>query len=129
MIAELPSGGTSFTDIDLTKATGTGHLQWWNKRLVLYGGYQSVHGPYEVFQVRVSGSTGVVSGPVLLYGKSKHRNGAGVDFVLSSSTIAMPDGPGDSMLNLWHYPKGDKPYKVLDSRPRDYSFYGVAISK
>jgi hypothetical protein len=127
MIAELPSGGASFSDIDLTKATGTGHLQWWNKRLVLYGGTDGTHGPYEVYQVRISGSSGIVSGPVLLEGKAKHRT-AGVGFTLSGNTIVMPEGPGDSLLDLWHYPKGGKPYKVIDLRPHN-AFYGVAMSK
>jgi hypothetical protein len=127
MIAELPSGGTSFTDIDLTKATGTGHLQWWNKRLVLYGGTGGPHGPYEIFQVRISGSSGVVSGPVLLQGKAKHRLGD-AEFTLSGSTIIMPEGPSQHLLDFWHYPKGGKPYNVISSYRSD-AFYGTAISQ
>ena len=127
-IAELPVGGTSFSDIALSEPTGTRHLQWWKKRLVLFAGNDG-RDPYQIFQVRISGSNGIVSGPIGLDGKSKHRPGTALEFALSGSTIIMPDGPGDSMLNLWHYPKGGKPYKVLDSRPRDYDFYGVTISK
>jgi hypothetical protein len=127
-IAELPAGGTSFSDIALSKTTLTLHLQWWNKRLVILGGTDGPHGPYEIFQVRVSGSDGIVSGPVLLYGKSRHRLGD-VEFVASDNAIVMPEGSGLSLLNVWHYPKGGKPYKVLDPGPRDYHFYGVAISK
>ncbi len=125
-IAELPAGGMNFSDIALSKATGTGHLQWWSKRLVLYGGTDGIHGPYEIYQVRVSGSSGIVSGPVLLYGKAKHRT-AGVGFALSSKTIVMPEGPAHSLLDLWHYPKGGKPYKIINRQP--YAFYGVAISE
>jgi hypothetical protein len=127
-IAELPAAGTSFSDIALSKTTLTLHLQWWNKRLVILGGTEGPHGPYEIFQVRISGSDGIVSGPVLLYGKSKHRLGD-VEFVALGNTIVMPEGPGYSMLNLWRYPKGGRPYKVLDPRPRDYDFFGVTISK
>jgi hypothetical protein len=127
-IAELAAGGTSFSDIALSKATGTLHLQWWHNRLVLFGGTYGPHGPYRIFQVRVSGSNGIVSGPVELYGKNKHRDDD-VEFALSGNTIVMPEGPGDSVPSLWHYPKGGRPYKVIDLRPHDYTFYGVAISK
>ncbi len=127
-IAELPAGGMNFSDIALSKATGTLHLQWWNERLVLYGGTDGVHGPYEIYQVRVSGSSGIVSGPVLLYGKAKHRLGD-VEFTLSGSTVIMPEGPGHSLLDLWHYPKGGQAYGVIDLRPHNHSFYGVAISE
>ncbi len=128
-IAELPVGGASFLDITLNESVAWAHLLWWDKRLVTGGYSRSVHGPIEVFQVSISGSNGIVSGPVLLYGKSKHRPGTADEFALSGDTLVMPEGPGDSLLNLWHYPKGGKPYKVLDQRPRDYDFYGVAISK
>ncbi len=126
-IAELPAGSTSFTDIDLNKVAGNGHLQWWDRRLVLYGGWESEHGPYELFQVRISGSSGIVTGPTLLYGESRHRNGAGVEFTLSSGTIVMPEGGGDSLLDLWHFPKGGKSYDVIGRH--DGGFYGVALSK
>ena len=127
-IAELPAGGTNFSDIALSQQMHTDHLQWWRNRLIIEEPPESLHGPYQIFQVRLSGSSGIVSGPVLLYGKTHHRLGE-VDFVASARTIVMPEGPGLSLLNLWHYPKGGRPYKVLDQRPRDYAFYGVAISK
>ena len=127
-IAELPAGGTSFSDVALSEPIGPIHLQWWNKRLVVYAGAHGVHAPYQIFQVRISGSNGIVTGPVLLYGKNKHRPGTAVEFAVSGGTLVMPDGPGHSLLNLWHYPKGGRPYKVFDSRPRS-DFYGVAISQ
>lgn len=128
-MAELPAGGSSFSDIALSEQMTTQHLQWWDKRLVIEVTPASVHGPYQIFQVRISGSNGVVSGPVLLYGKNEHRGVQRREFALSGNNLVMPDGPGYSMLNLWRYPKSGKPYKVLDQRPRDYTFYGVAISK
>jgi len=128
-IAELPAGGSSFSDIALSEQMTTQHLQWWDKRLVVEVAPESIHGPYQIFDVRISGSSGIVSGPVLLYGKNKHRGVQRLGFTLSDNSLVMPDGPGYSLLNLWHYPKGGKPYKVLNSRPRDYTFYGVTISK
>lgn len=130
-IAELPAGGTDFSDITLSESpgTGTGHLQWWNNRLVLYGGIDGLKSPYEIYQVRISGSRGIVSGPVLLYGKARHHRSAGVEFALSNKTIVMPEGPFHSLLDLWHYPKGGKPYELLNKRSRHDSFYGVAISE
>jgi hypothetical protein len=128
-IAELPAGGSGFSDIALSKAIGTDHLQWWNKRLVIYGGTYGPHGSGRIFQARISGSNALVSGRVLLYGKSKHRGVTLVEFALAGSTIIMANGPGDSLASLWHYPKGGKPYKVIDLRPDDYDFYGVVISE
>jgi hypothetical protein len=128
-IAELPAGGTSFSDIALSEQMNTAHLQWRGKRLLIEEPPIGQHGPYQIFQVRISGSSGIVSGPVLLYGKNKHRGVQFIEFALSGKSLVMPDGPGYSMLNLWRYPKGGEPYKVLDPRPRDYAFYGVAISK
>jgi len=66
---------------------------------------------------------------VLLDGKNKHRGHIFIEFTLSDNSLVMPDGPGYSMLNLWRYPKGGRPNKILDPRPRDYDLYGVAISK
>jgi hypothetical protein len=128
-IAELPAGGTSFSDIALSEQVITGHLQWWDKRLLIEEPPEFAHGAYEVFQVRVSGSSGIVSGPAVLYGKNKHRGHIYIEFAASANSLVMPDGPGYGLLNLWHYPKGGNPYKALDSKPRDYAFYGVAISK
>ncbi len=126
-IAELPAGGTSFADIGLSKTIRTGHLQWWHRHLVLFGGWKSEHGPYELFQVRISGSSGIVTGPTLLYGESTRRALSGVEFTLSSGTIVMPKGAGDSLLDLWHFPKGGKSYEVIGRHDGD--FYGVALSK
>jgi hypothetical protein len=125
-IAELPAGGSSFSDVSLTKAMGyTLHLQWWNKRLVLFGGEYGPHTPYRIYQVRISGSSGIVSGPILLDG----RNDAEVEFALSGDTFVMPDGPGDSLLYFWHYPKGGKRYMLIDPGLKYVDFYGVAISE
>jgi hypothetical protein len=128
-IAELPAGGESFSYIALSEEMETFHLQWWDNRLVIEGPPYGPHTPYPIFQVRISGSNGIVSGPVYLDGKNKHRGSEAIEFALSGNTLVMPDGPGYGMLNLWRYPKGGKPDKVLDSKPRDYDFYGVAISK
>lgn len=126
-IAKLPAGGTSFSDITLSEAISTWHLQWWRNRLVIYAG-AGVRAPYPIYQIRISGSNGVVSGPVLLYGDSKRRRGTFVQFALFGKTIVMPEGPNLTTLDLWHYPKGGNPYKLLNRRRR-YSFFGVAISK
>jgi len=126
-IAELPAGGTSFSDIVLSEQMHTGHLQWSDKRLVIEEPPASVKGPYQIFQVRVSGSDGIVNGPVLLYGEDKHRGRQIVEFALSGGSMVMPDGPGYGLLNIWHYPEGGKHYRVISSGKNH--FYGVAISK
>lgn len=128
-IAELPAGGTNFSNIALSEPIITRHLQWRGKSLLLQEPPLSAKGPYQIFKVRISGSNGIVSGPLTLYGENKHRATGNVEFSLFRKTIVMPDGPGYSLINLWHYPKGGKPYKVIDLRPRNHTFYGVAISK
>ncbi len=128
-IAELRDGRTRFSDIALSEPMIPGHLQWWHKRLVIEAPPTTAHGPYQMFQVRISGSKGIVSGPVLLLGNGKHRGTILVEFALAGKSLAMPNGPGYSLINLWHYPRGGEPYATLNSRPRDYNFYGLAISK
>lgn len=128
-IAELLSGGTDFSDITLTEEIPTAHLQWQRKGLVIGGARVSQRGPTEIFRVSISGSKGIVNGPILLYGNSRNRPSTDVEFALSMRTIAMPDGPGDSLINLWHYPRGGKPYRVINKRTHNAGFYGVALSE
>jgi hypothetical protein len=127
-IAELAAGGTSFSDISLSKAVGTYHIQWWKNRLVMYAGHESQKDPYQIVQINISGSVGIVSAPIYLDGDAKHRSSTAEEFALMGNTIAMPEARGFSEIDLWHYPKGGNPYKVFRPRPIRNGYYGVAIS-
>ena len=128
-IAELPAGAHSFSDISLSQPLLTGPLQWSNKRLLIEEPSITTKGPYEIFPVRVSGSEGAVGTPVVLRGKNKHRGNQFEEFVISGNTMVMPGGPGDASKNFWHYPKGGKPYKIINLKPHDQHFSGMTISR
>lgn len=123
-IAELPSGGTNFLDINLNKSIGTSHLQWWDNQLVVYA-ETAPKSPFEMVQIQITGSSGTVSAPIYLDSKTKHR-GAAWEFALWGKTIAFARGA--EPIYLWHYPKGGRPYK--SQKPKgENAYYGIAISQ
>jgi hypothetical protein len=129
MIGELPEGSGTFANITLDEDILPGSLQWDGESLVTPGGPGNTHGEQKIYEIRVSGSSGAVSGPVLLWSGGDRKPGHGTQFWEKGGTIIGPDHTrgGTGLIHFWHYPKGGKPIKTLRAKDA-VGFFAIAIS-
>ncbi|MFZ0574284.1 MAG: hypothetical protein WA428_01430 [Candidatus Cybelea sp.] len=133
IIGELPSGSGSFSNITLTEDIGPVSMQWVGSSLVVssFANVQSKFGPQPIYEISVSGSTGVVSGPVLLHSPHDKNPYQPVQFWLQGDTMIGPDRVrgGNGLVNFWHYPAGGWPEKIIRRPGHAIGLYGVTMSK
>jgi hypothetical protein len=129
MIGELTIGSGAFANITLDKSINPQSLQWHDGYLVASDGGGGTHGEQPIYRIKVSGSTGTVSGPMLLWSRGDRRPGIFVQYWLQGSTIVGPDHTrgGEGLLNFWRFSKGGKPTKTLRAEGAN-GFYGVTVS-
>jgi hypothetical protein len=127
-VDELPKGADELSEIKLSTDINTGSIQWVHGRLVIAEDV-GFRGPNPIYKVRVFGSTGSVSGPILLSSRHDKPAGGTVQFWVQRNTIIGPGHrPGlNGLLNFWKYPKGGLPRKVIKPRNKR-AFFGVTIS-
>jgi hypothetical protein len=132
-IGELPSGSGNFTNITLTEDIEPLSMQWTGSSLLVSSltHVQSKHGPQPIYGIEVSGSTGVVTGPLLLHSRHDMNPYGAVQFWLEGHTLIGPDHDrdGDGFLNFWHYPRGGWPKKIIHHPGHAFFLYGVTMSK
>ncbi|MGA7355472.1 MAG: hypothetical protein WA431_15795 [Candidatus Cybelea sp.] len=129
-IAELPKNSASFLNITLTKDVGPISMQWLGSSLVVSSIIPRGVGPQPIYEVQVSGSSGIVSGPVLLRSLRKLGPRLQVQFLVHRRTIIGPDQRhrgNDTLVNFWHYPAGGWPKKIVRHIDAE-SLYGVTMS-
>jgi hypothetical protein len=107
-------------------------MQWTGSSLLVssLAHVQSKHGPQPIYQIRVSGSSGVVSGPLLLHSPHDMNPYGAVQFWLEGHTLIGPDRDrdGNGLLNFWHYPRAGWPRKIIH-HPDSFGLRGVTMSK
>ena len=101
--AELPSGGTSFSNVTLNQTISEpGGVQWDGKYVAIIGQNTNV-----IYQFTISGSSGTEVGSTPLNGASDV-----VEFWKQGAKVIGPDvGAGD--VGIWKYPAGGNPTKTL----------------
>ncbi|MGA7355471.1 MAG: hypothetical protein WA431_15800 [Candidatus Cybelea sp.] len=131
----LPAGGESLNKISLNQLIDLSSIQWVTKyqRLVVVD-YISPFGPHDdVYQVKVSGSMGIVTGPTILKtGKSRRDRGSpAAQFWTGDGRIIGPANVGSSAtrLDFWRYPRGGSPKKSIHRPGRARTLFGVTISR
>jgi hypothetical protein len=90
-IAELPKNSATFLNITLTKDVGPISMQWVRDSLVVSSIIPRGVGPQPIYEIQVSGSSGIVSGPVLLRSLRKLGPKQQVQFLVQGRTIIGPD--------------------------------------
>ena len=132
-IGELPSGSGIFSNITLTKSIRPFSMQWVGSSLLVSSltDVQSKHGPQPIYGIRVSGNSGVVTGPVLLHSPRNLNPYQPVQFWLLGHTLIGPDRVrgGNGLVNFWHYPAGGWPKKIIHRPGHASGFFGVTMSK
>jgi hypothetical protein len=128
-IGELPYRAAKFTNISLTSEIAPISMQWLKGALVVSASTQSKFGPQPIYNIRISGSRGSVSGPTLL--KSPHNLNPfqGVQFWSQGKTIVGPDWKGHyhDLLNFWRS-TGGWPKKIIRRPGGAVRLHGVTIS-
>jgi hypothetical protein len=131
-IGKLPVGDGSFSNITLTEDIEPLSMQWTGARLVVSSltHVQSKHGPQPIYEIQVSGTNGVVTGPVLLHSPHDMNPYGGVQFWLQGHTLIGPDRArgGNRFLNFWRYPAGGWPKKIIRHPSQAYFLDGVTMS-
>lgn len=110
--AELPKGSGSFTDISLNEDIGFGTKIEWD------GAYLTVRdnglaGSGDLYQISISGSTGIVTGSTHL----KNVYGDAPAYWIQGGTVVAPFGQplrkNNQRLGFWNYPAGGAATQIL----------------
>ncbi len=124
VLAELPKGGSSFTNITLNQQLEKmGSIQW-------DGSYITVADGASICRLQISGSQAMVVGRTRLDGAW----GKFGDFWIQGDTAIGPHFSGaphnGRYVGFWHYPAGGKAYKVITnlSKRRDDLMVSATIS-
>lgn len=112
VLAELPKGGSTFTDISLNEQLNALLSIQWD------GSYMTVRSGNAIYRFTVSGSSGTVVGKTVLSGAWGISNGT---FWIQGDTVIGPhlsktDGNGrhnGRYLGFWRYPLGGKAFKIV----------------
>jgi hypothetical protein len=117
MLAELPKGGSTFTNITLDKGVYYGSIQWDGEYLAMQGAHLG-----EIYRVEVSGSSGTVAQIVGLKGSGRGK----FRYFWIQGNIAAATGWNGG---LWNYPEGGKPIRYFSKRGHvGVHFAGVTVS-
>jgi hypothetical protein len=111
LLAVLPQGSTSFTDLTLNRSIGyPGGVQWDGKNLAIEDVSTDT-----LYRVKVSGSSGSVVGTTHLSARSHLL----IQFWIQGRTIVVPYGTLNrevKKVGFWPYPAGGSPAKSIGVR-------------
>jgi hypothetical protein len=128
MIAELPYGSDTLTEITLSESIRPLSIQWSNAELNIAQAPNSSRGAQLIYPVQLLGSVGTVGSPVSLLSKGDRRTPGDLQFWIQGNTIIGPGRTprgGDQRLQAWKYPKGGKPRSSVKA---DSDVFGVTVS-
>lgn len=127
LLAELPHGGNTLTDITLSKQIGNyaGPVQWDGKYVTI-----ELWRPPVIYQVRVSGSRGTIVGETKIRNQTKTKNVPHALTYIYADIIIATEGLHNKRLAYWNYPAGGKPTNVLNNllKGKKNGFGDVTVS-
>ena len=117
-LGELPPGSSTFTTVSLSEAFEPQSLQWVGGQLIVAGETHSPFGPVPVYSVAISGSEGMVNGPIMFSSKGNKNPNLPVQYFLDGRVLIGPGrrGGGLPLINFWHYPRGGAPASTINSK-------------
>jgi len=131
-VAELPSGGSQFLDIqmDTTIPANPGAVQWDGTYMTVVGGAsQRAPNSAALYRLSITGSSGTVVSKTQFAGKSRNIEQSW----LNANLILIPVGTnGDesraTKIGVWQYPSGGKPQQYFKTFGKQSSLKGITIS-
>lgn len=123
----MPVGEKSFKEVTLNVGLYPMSLQWDKDHLAVAGYTFNPNGPQPFYNVSISGSDGIVSGPIMLAAKNGKHIDYPVQFFLKDKTMMgpAPHGGGANLIDFWKYPVGGNPIKTISHRN---AYHGGAVS-
>jgi hypothetical protein len=121
-LSELPSGASSFTELNISGSVGTpGQIQWDGKYIT----YESTSAPSKISRLSISSSSATIVGVTNL---EKIRQ-ANVSWIYDKQIFAPFSHYHDRVNNVgaWRYPKGGEAVHKFHL-PKADNFQGVAFS-
>lgn len=120
VLAELPKGSVTFTDLTLKRRYyGSSVVSWDGRHVTLADPIQRV-----VLRLKISGSIATVVGTTHLH---DWRAGAFKEVsIIGNALITQPDGRADA--GVWQYPAGGEPATVFRTFAKGTQVYGVTLS-
>jgi hypothetical protein len=124
MLFELPNGGRKFFAVSLNESIGSpGQVQWDGRYLAV----QDADAPYDVYRIKVSGTTGRVMSTVAFDGLRAPVKASWI----SGSAIFVPfseHGKAADAIGVFNYPGGGEPTNTLRGKKYDY-ISALALSR
>ena len=121
VLDELPQGNSKFLALTLPRQIEELQSIRWD------GTYITVRSNTTIYRLRFTGSTGTIVGSTMLTGAE--QNNWGDAFTIEGDEVIGPHPekhPGPYRpLGFWHYPDGDKPFKVIMVRRPDEGHFGI----
>src|SRR3984957_14487175 len=84
--------------------------------------------PLNIYQVQISGSTGVLVDTLTLTNRSNNSPFRGTQFWIGDGTLVSPEAPNKNV-GLWHYPKGGKAYRTVKVNETGGNLMALTVSK
>ncbi len=119
ILAELPYGSSSFTDVTLDKNVGNpGSMQWMGAYLAVGSSKQVV------YHIKISGSSGII------VGKTNHKRLKSPWTIDGKQLISVYGSQrnGSHQVAYWTYPKGGAPTQLLNLFGSNSRLDGIAVS-
>jgi hypothetical protein len=131
-LAELPSGSSKFTNINLNEQIPCrfvngpckNRLQWDGKYLAITERTADGKSPI-IYRVLVSGSSGTVVGKTTFLGRWTSKTSGAVSWINENGVIL---GYHPGSLGLWKYPGGGKHARTIVKGLSHYQYMGLALS-
>jgi hypothetical protein len=116
VLAELPKGSNTFTNITVNKDFYISSFVQWDGQYLALESWDHRH----IYRVSISGSTGTVVHEVPLRNTFGGISGAWIQ----GNVVALTG----RHVGLWHYPKGGKPFQTFTPNSRALHYDGVTVS-
>jgi DNA-binding beta-propeller fold protein YncE len=126
---ELPKGSSSFLHFFVSGVEEDGQpgIQWDGTYIAMQETGVRRKSPLNIYQIQISGSTGVLVDTLTLTNRSNNSPFRGAQFWIGNGTLVSPEAPNKNV-GLWHYPKGGKAYRTIKVNEVGGDLMAVTVS-
>jgi hypothetical protein len=128
LLDELPQGGNSLVEVQLSKSISLGSVQSLGAKLAIAEPV-GTRGPQPIYFVTIASGYGQVTGPIELSSPNGRTASGDIQFWINNKKIIGPghvEG-GNGLLRFWKFPKGGLPTKTVKPNKKRV-FFGITVS-